>query len=55
MDSVFKQIVNTFGKPYIYLFASRINYQLSNYVSWRPDPAAKVIDGSSIFKVVTNL
>ena len=47
-ESVFKQIVSTFGKPDIDLFASRINHQLPNYISWKPDPGAKAIDAFSI-------
>ena len=47
-ERVFKYIVSTFGKPDIDLFASRINHQLSNYVSWRPDPGAKAVDAFSI-------
>ena len=43
-ESVFKHIVSIFGKPDIDLFASRINYQLSNYISWRPDPRAMAVD-----------
>ena len=47
-DSMFKQIVGTFGKPDIHLFASIINHQLSNYIPWRPDPGAKAVDAFSI-------
>ena len=47
-ERVFKQIVSTFGKPDIDLFASRINHQLSNYISWRPNPGAKSVDAFSI-------
>ena len=45
---VFKQIVSTFSKPDIDLFASRINHQLSNYISWRPDLGAKAVNAFSI-------
>ena len=45
---MFKQIVSTFGKPYINLFASRIHHQVSNYISWKPDPGAKAVDTFSI-------
>ena len=38
IEGVFKQFVTTFRKPDIYLFASRINYHLPNYVFWRPEP-----------------
>ena len=47
-ESVFKQIVSTFEKPNVDLFASRINHQLSNYLSKRPDPGAKAVDAFSI-------
>ena len=45
---MFKHIVSIFGKPDTDLFASRINHQLSNYISWRPDPGAKAVDTFSI-------
>ena len=45
---MFKQIVSTFGKPDIGLFASRIKHQLSYYIPWRPDPGAKAVDAFSI-------
>ena len=47
-EGVFKQIVNTFSKPDIDLFASRINHPLSNYISWRSDPGAQAVDAFSI-------
>ena len=47
-ESMFKHTVGTFGKPDIDLFASRINHQLSNYISWRPDPGAKAVDAFSV-------
>ncbi len=43
----FDYIVSQFGTPDIDLFASRINKQLDNYVSWHPDPYAKFIDAFS--------
>ena len=45
---MFKQIISTFGESELDLFASRINHQLSNYISWRPDPGTKVVDAFSI-------
>ena len=50
---MFKHIVSPFGKPDIDLFASRINYQLSNYIPWRPDPGAKAVDAFSINWLLT--
>ena len=35
-------------KPDIDLFASRINHQFSNYVSYRPDPETIAIDAISL-------
>ena len=40
---VFNMIVNILGPPTIDLFASRLNYQLTPYVSWLPDPQAMAI------------
>ena len=34
--------------PSIDLFASRLNAQITSYVSWQPDPSAKFIDALSI-------
>ena len=36
-EGVFKQMISTFGKPDADLFVSRINHQLSNYISWTSD------------------
>ena len=41
---LFQGLLHIFGVPIIDLFASRINYQLPAYVSWRPDPKACDID-----------
>lgn len=42
---VFSEILCHFDvHPSIDLFASRINSQLENFVSWKPDPEAKYID-----------
>lgn len=35
-------------KPEIDLFASRMNYQISKYVSWRPEPETYAVDAFSI-------
>lgn len=45
---VFCRIVSTFGQPEIDLFASRLNAQTVDYVSWKPDPQAKFVDAFSI-------
>ena len=43
-----KKISSIFGKPTLDLFASRINYQIDGYISWKPDSKALAIDSSSI-------
>ena len=44
----FEKIVHAYGCPDIDLFATRINTQLPEYVSWHPDPYAKYIDAFTI-------
>lgn len=44
---IFKNIVHELGNVKIDLFASRLNHQLSDYVSWRPDPEALYVDAFS--------
>ncbi|XP_071956861.1 uncharacterized protein [Antedon mediterranea] len=41
---IFSKIVDCFGVPDIYLFASRINHRVPAYASWKPDPNAVIID-----------
>lgn len=45
---IFEQICQVFGVMNIDLFASRLNYKIQPYVSWRPDPIAKAIDAFSM-------
>ena len=45
---VFKKISSFWGKPSIDLFASRLNFHLRPFVSWKPDPDAFAIDAFSI-------
>lgn len=45
---VFNRISFLWGKPSIDLFASRLNFQLKPFVSWKPDPEAFAIDAFSI-------
>ena len=45
---VFLDIVDKFGMPDIDLFASRLNHQTPDYVSWLPDPGSKYIDAMLI-------
>lgn len=42
--SIFEQIVRTWGRPEIDMFASRVNKQVSEFVSWKPDAEATHID-----------
>ena len=46
--SLFNAIVKEFGLPDIDMFASRLNKQVHNFVSWKPDPDAMAIDAFSI-------
>ena len=48
-----KWIAERYFAPDIDLFASRLNYQVGRYVSWKPDPGAWAVDaffGSSCLK-----
>ena len=45
--TVFKWISNSLFVPDIDLFASRLNFQTSVYVSWCPDPGAWAVDAFS--------
>ena len=45
---ILKRIVSLFGNPDIDLFASRLNAQVENYVSWKPHPMAKFVDAFTI-------
>ena len=45
---IFRKITDIWGDPSIDLFASRLNHQVSCYVSWKPDPGAAFIDAFSI-------
>ena len=47
-SAVFQDIVSLWGTPAIDLFASRLNTQLRNFVSWKPDPEASYVDAFSI-------
>ena len=41
---IFRDFCALLGRPDIDLFASRLNAQLENYVSYRPDPDARAVD-----------
>ena len=41
---IFIEVANKFGNPEIDLFATRINTQLQNYVSWFCESEAKAVD-----------
>ena len=46
-DKIFKQITDIYGTPEIDMFASRLNYRLPKYVSWKPDPGSIAVDAFS--------
>ena len=45
---LFKELCDVYGEPEIDLFATRINHQLDQYVSWRPDPHAMHVDAFTL-------
>ena len=45
--NIFLRITNNWGMPDVDLFASRLNYQIKPYVSWKPDPEAANVDAFS--------
>ena len=45
---LFQKISRIFGNSKVDLFASRINYEIHKYISWKPDPKALAIDAFSI-------
>lgn len=47
-DEFFQSIVEVFGMPNIDLFASSYNTKCRNYVSWKRDPEALVVDAFTI-------
>ena len=51
---LFHKIVEKFGKPDIYLFATRINRQLERYLSWHPEPDAMAINAFSLTLTVVS-
>ena len=46
--SIFNSLVSVFGVPQVDMFASRINFKLSSYFSWRPDPSSLVTDAFTV-------
>ena len=46
--NLFKQITKHIGLPVVDLFASRINHQMPEFVSWRPEPGAIATDAFNI-------
>ena len=51
---IFKRASAFWGEPFIDLFASRLNFQLRPFVSWKPDPQAFAIDAFSISQTEHN-
>ena len=52
---VFSRLCSRFGYPGVDLFATRLNFQLPDYVSWKPDPMAFRIDAFSFLWDPDNL
>ena len=47
-QSIFDQISQLWGPFDMDFFASRLNFKVSKYVAWRPDPLATAVDAFSI-------
>ncbi|XP_077977537.1 uncharacterized protein LOC144433103 [Glandiceps talaboti] len=47
-ENIFRKICKQWNTPDIDLFASRLNAQIDNYVSWRPDPNASYVNAFTI-------
>lgn len=45
---IFKKLCALWGKPQIDLFASRLNTQLLEYCSWKPDPGCIFVDAFTV-------
>lgn len=45
---VFRDLCSWFDKPEVDLFATRLNYQIKPFVSWKPDPECWAIDAFSV-------
>ncbi len=45
---IFETILSQYPNLNMDLFASRLNHQLEQYASWKPDPGSLVVDGFSI-------
>ncbi|XP_068690138.1 uncharacterized protein [Montipora foliosa] len=41
--SVFNELTATWGEPDIDMFASRLNYKVSQYVAWKPQYSSKIL------------
>ena len=46
--SVFDELKAKWGEPDIDMIASRLNYKVSQYVAWKPDPGAITIDAFTL-------
>ena len=44
----YNRLVTLWGRPSIDMFASRLNYKLTPYVAWKPDPGALAIDAFTL-------
>lgn len=47
-NRAYRKITETFGKPEIDLFASRINHKCDKFVSWKCDPEAFAVDAFTL-------
>ena len=47
IPEIFDKLCDRYGSPGVDLFATRLNFQLPVYVSWKPDPMAARVDAFS--------
>ena len=46
-QTLFQNLCDIWGKPQLDLFASRLNFKITPYFSWRPDPGCEAVDAFS--------
>ena len=45
---IFEKIVAKWGRPEVDMFASRLNYQVKNFCSWKADPCSSYVDAFTV-------
>lgn len=47
-QGVFKNVYAIWQRPEIYVFASRLNYQIEKFCSWEPDPQSTFVNALTL-------